>query len=150
MALISDRTWSQIRGIRTSGLQELQDKYSPTSFVAWRKKRPASGEDTWDNGRADEGWETVVSGNGILRTNGSGGPVIGEDLIYQQAPYQFRTDRAHGLTAGMWLVVDGVRLFKVEAVPLEDDEKPIVTAYLSEVFGVALPTAPDDEEEVTP
>lgn len=147
MVILSARTLTQIRQIRTQVLTDVQDGLSPTTFVAWRKDRPAG---TWDNGTEDENWVQVVSGKGILRRNGQDGPVIGEGLIYQQAPYQFRTDRVAGLVPGLRLVVDGVRQFEVQGVTVEDTEKPIVTAWLTEVFGVALPTAPDDEEEVTP
>ena len=143
MALISDRTWSQIRGLRTSGLQELQDKFSMDTFASFALDREDSGADTWDNGKKGEAWIQVATGEGKLSANGEGGPTIGEGLIYMQAPYVFRTDLASGIVANQRLVINGSRLFKVEAAPIEDSEKPIIRAYLAEIFGVPLP-------EVTP
>ena len=135
MTILSPALLARIRTIRTTLLNDVQDGFSPCTYVAWTKNRPAG----WDTGTDDEGWVQVVSGTGLLRANGNGGPVIGEDVIYQQAPYQFRTDRDDGIAPHMWLVVDGTRLFKVEGVTAEDPEKPIVHAYLTEVVDMTLP-----------
>lgn len=138
MTVLSAPLLAQIRTIRTQLLTDVQAGFSPDAFVAWRKNRPSVGVETWDNGGADEDWVQVGSGTGILRANGSEGPVIGEDVIYQQAPYVFRTERVTWLVAGLRLVI-GTRQFHVEGVPVEDAEDPIVRAYLTEVFNEQLP-----------
>lgn len=141
MVTLSPRIWAQLRTIRTSLLADLQDNWSPCAWSAWVKDRPATGITTWDNGQETEAWRLVSAGTGMLRANGSGGPVIGESAIWQQAPYTIRLDAHAPIDATTWLVVDG-RLFKVEHLAVDDAEKPIATAYLTEVFGMALPEVP--------
>lgn len=138
MVTLSPRIWAQLRTIRSSLLTDVQDNWSPCTWEAWVKDRPATGMDTWDNGKKSEAWRKVATGAGMLRANGSGGPVIGESAIWQQAPYTIRLAATAIVDSTMWLVVDG-RLFRVEHVALEDPEKPIALAYLTEMFGMALP-----------
>ena len=111
------------------------------SWVAWVKVRPEDGdEDSWTGGTARETWHaTGTIGTGRLRENGQGGPVVGENVIYQQAPYRLRTDVSPALDATMWLVVDGDRLFKVNGFTDRGGERQHGHAYLTEIFGEALP-----------
>lgn len=144
MVTLSPQLLARVRQIRTQVLTDVQEGFSPTTFVAWRKNRPATGAETWDNGGASEGWVQGVSGKGIIR-RGQDMPVIGEGLISQQTRYDFRTATSYGLTVSHFLVIDGTRLFKIEGAPVEDVEDPIMTVTLVEVTDITLPVPEEPE-----
>ncbi len=126
----------------------IQTVFWDVSWELWRRDRPSG----WVSETTPERWVRIATGLGRLRENGSGGPVIGDGQIYQQAPYRLRVDESafdafrmptagkseHDVSSA-WLVIEGVRLFKVTAFAPRAGERQHANAYLSEVFDAELP-----------
>jgi len=122
------------------------------AFTLWKRDRPLG---SWDAGESREGWELLSRGTGSLAENGAGGPTESEGIVFPDSPYKFRTavaelpaddvdgqsapDRSH-----LYLVLNGARLFAVDAIKREGKEDLLANVYLRELFNQQLP------EEVAP
>lgn len=137
-SVVSTKRAARIRS-RFRDLEDtMQVVFWDVAWTAYRLRREKDGTDTWDNGKKGEEWPQAASGTGRLSPNGSGGPTIGDGLIYLQAPYRLRCRVDDRLEAGMRLVIED-RLFKVEFVEDRSGERQHCNAYLTEIFGEELP-----------
>jgi quercetin dioxygenase-like cupin family protein len=92
-----------------------------------------------------------VEGKGELIEAGSGGPQLGEAVIHVESPYRFQTVASAFETvpriAGhsepdvthCVMVINGTRLFQIDALKVESAHDLIVNVYLSERFDDPLP-----------
>ena len=152
-SLLSPRQVAKLKRTRRRGFATAR-RFHDDTFTIWTKHRPESEDGSWNAGTADELWAKGTEGTGKLYENGSGGPQMGEGMIFPDSPYRFRTltsdfaDYAEdGKSAAdlshLWLVINTTRLFTVDVVKIEDVDDLLATVYIREVFGAPLP-------EVTP
>lgn len=105
------------------------------AFAVWVQRRPSG----WDAGIDPEAWVQIGAGTGKLYEHGAGGPTTSEGIIFPDSPYRFRTLASAALEEGQYLVLNGARLFRIDAFKIEDIEDLLANAYVKELFGSELP-----------
>ena len=125
------------RAKATAGVIRFVDTYT-----AWEVNRPAG----WSDGSTVEAKAQVETGVGRLIEQGAGGPQGGETVIHVESPYRFQTYAfdpdtliASGIATGNLLVVNGARLFRVDAIKRSDSDNPLMNVYVTELFSTPMP-----------
>jgi len=113
----------------------------PDTYEEWVQHRPETNGASWDTATAGEAWTARGTGTGKLFENGAGGPTTTGDVIYVESPYRFRTHASAGFDSTTFLVINGTRLFRVDAFKVEDQNDLLANAYLSELIDTPLPVA---------
>lgn len=127
--------------------QDIHDGWHRDHYTIWTLDRPTN---TWDAGTAPETWQPWASGTGRLYENGAGGPTAREGIIYPESPYLFRMlvtafdvvqkpDQSEPDITPCYLVINGTRLFKVDAFKIEAIGNVLANAYIHELFDRSLP-----------
>lgn len=136
--LFSPAQATRLKVIRDRGAGTVR-LFHDDSYAVWIRVRPDGAGASWDDGTTGERWEQNGAGTGKLYENGAGGPTTGEDVIYVESPYRFRTLTSAAFDTTMHLVINGQRLFRVDAFKVEDIDDRLANAYLSELLDHPLP-----------
>lgn len=138
-SFLNARQVARLKSLRQRGFTTVRQFHDDT-FQAWTVDRDPDWADTGDV----EADRLVASGTGRLYEDGPGGPRSGENVIHVQSPYRFRTLADAPISAGMLLVVNGTRLFRVDDAKREDADDRLMNVYLTELVNTPMPSTPPD------